>query len=107
MSLDFWLVKEMPVEVYEKNITHNLTSMAEAAGLYKVLWRPDENGYQYARDLIEPLEDGLVNLREGKESLLMHSPKNGWGTYEDLLNFAKECLEACREYPDAEIKTWR
>lgn len=29
---------------YHANITHNLGKMAEAAGIYHALWRPDEIG---------------------------------------------------------------
>ena len=29
-------------EVYSANITHNLNTMADEAGIYKHLWRPDE-----------------------------------------------------------------
>ena len=39
-------------EIYSRNITHNLNDMAEAAGLYEALWRPDDTGFVYARDLI-------------------------------------------------------
>ena len=50
-------------EVYSANITHNLNKMADAAGIYKHLWQPTENGIIYAEQLIAPLTEGLANLR--------------------------------------------
>jgi precorrin-6x reductase len=47
MSLDIWL--EISATPFEANITHNLNRMAEAAGVYKVLWRPEENEIKCAR----------------------------------------------------------
>ena len=30
--------------VYSDNITHNLARMAEASGVYDIVWRPEEHG---------------------------------------------------------------
>jgi len=49
MSLDVYLMKTMPTSVYDANITHNLGAMAEAAGIYKHLWRPEEIGITKAQ----------------------------------------------------------
>ena len=51
MSLDFYLYVDVDTggeephrtDLCDKNITHNLTEMADKAGIYKCLWRPDEN----------------------------------------------------------------
>ncbi len=32
--------RQQTEELYDSNITHNLCAMAEAAGIYKHLWRP-------------------------------------------------------------------
>ncbi len=56
-----------PKEVFSDNITHNLTEMADAVGLYKPLWRPDEIGITKANQLIGILAEGLQTLiRERK-----------------------------------------
>jgi hypothetical protein len=39
-------------EVYSANITHNLGKMADEAGVYEALWRPEEIGVKTAFDLI-------------------------------------------------------
>ena len=48
MSLDIWLEIEVDaggkephkVELFSSNITHNLSKMAEEAGIYTALWHP-------------------------------------------------------------------
>jgi len=62
MSLDVYLqvpackvCERGPTTVYDANITHNLGEMADEAGVYKHLWRPEEIGLTKAAELIEPL----------------------------------------------------
>ena len=94
-------------EVYSRNITHNLNAMAEAAGIYEPLWRPDEIGITQAKQLIEPLVAGLEQLRAEPEKFKVHNPSNGWGSYDGLVAFVADYLEACRMYPDASVRVWR
>lgn len=90
-------------EVYSANITHNLNTMAEQAALYKPLWYPDELKVKYAKELIEPLTNGLKKLKANPEHFKTFNPDNGWGNYEGLVNFTEKYLNACIEYPDAEV----
>jgi hypothetical protein len=92
---------------YERNITHNLAQMAEEAGIYKHLWRPDEIGITQASQLIEPLREGLDKLKCFPERFKPFNPENGWGDYEGLLDFVSEYLRACIQYPDAIAKVSR
>ena len=41
-------------ELYSANATHNLVPMAEEAGIYKQLWKPEEIGISKAGQLIKP-----------------------------------------------------
>lgn len=93
--------------VYGGNITHNLNKMAEAAGIYCELWRPDEINITHARALIEPLRAGLVLLQAEPMRFSALNPSNGWGNYEGLCSFVAEYLAACEQYPDAEVSVWR
>lgn len=52
MSLDITLRAVRPVDVFSSNITHNLNAMAEAAGIYRQIWRPEEIGIKTAVELI-------------------------------------------------------
>ncbi len=114
MSLDVYL--ETPacshcgskgMEVYHNNITYNLNTMAEDAGIYGHLWRPDEIGIVTAARLIDPLEAGLVLLKSDRARFEKHNPGNGWGDYDGLCHFVESYLAACREYPTALVRVWR
>ena len=94
-------------EVYQANITHNLNKMADEAGLYEVLWRPDEVGFTKACQLIPLLVAGLAKLKANPKHFRQFNPSNGWGSYEGLVRFVENYLSACREYPDADVSVWR
>lgn len=94
--------------VYDANITHNMGRMASECGpLYAALWRPDEQGWTHARDLIEPLRDGLAILQSDRDRLEAFNPENGWGNYDTLLRFTTGYLAACEQWPDAEVEVSR
>jgi hypothetical protein len=94
-------------EVYSANITHNLGRMADAAGMYEAMWRPEEIGATTAGQITDRLRDGLVALRETPVYFRTFNPANGWGSYEGLVRFTEEYLSACTTYPSARIETWR
>ena len=118
MSLDVYLYGESATEecectcghkhtttvqrdLYHANITHNLGTMADAAGIYKALWRPEEIDVTYARQLIPLLRKGLADLQSSPKTFQRYNSPNGWGMYEHLVPFVKNYLAACEEYPDA------
>lgn len=107
MSLDVYLTAVRKTEVYESNITHNLNTMAEEAGFYKHLWRPEEIGITHANQLIDPLTIMLIVLESDPDRFKLLNPSNGWGNYENLVQFVKNYLEACIANPDAEIEVSR
>ena len=86
---------------FDANITHNLNKMADAAGLYQIVWRPDENKITYAEQLIDPLTEGLARLKANPESFKKYEPSNGWGSYDGLVQFLEEYLDACKKFPQA------
>lgn len=94
-------------EVYAANITHNLNRMADAAGIYQTLWRPEEIGITHALELIVPLQSGLALLRSDPERFKQLNPENGWGTYEGLVEFVERYLVACENYPAAAVSVSR
>lgn len=107
MSLDVCLYVTQPVEVYTANITHNLIEMAEEAGLYIALWRPEEMGWTKASELIEPLQAGLVLLKSDQDRFEKYNSPNGWGTFAGFVRFVENYLAACEKYPDAKIEVSR
>lgn len=93
--------------VYWSNITHNLNKMAAAAGIYEPLWRAEEHGFERAEQLIEPLSRGLRKLKENPDYCRQFDAKNGWGTYEHFTPWVGEYLRACKESPQACVRTSR
>lgn len=89
--------------LYSANITHNLNRMANAAGIYEALWRPEEIGVTHAIQLIPLLREGVARLVKNPKEFEQYNPENGWGTYSGLVSFVKEYLAACEEYPDATV----
>lgn len=100
-------------EIYENNITHNLTDMADAVKitenltLYDVIWRPEEQGIEKAGDLISYLNLGLIHLRDNPELYKTFNPSNGWGSYDVFVDFVESYYQACVEYPNAKIEVSR
>jgi hypothetical protein len=92
---------------FEWNITHNLANMADEAGIYEFMWRPDEVGVTQARELIQPLSVGLMMLKARPGHFKTFNPTNGWGDYDGLVHAVDKYLEACREYPDAYVHASR
>lgn len=145
MSLDISLVKEESITafkcpncgyqhqkrerdvLYSGNITHNLGSMASAAGIYDALWRPyrlhpdfkplksfssqsfeeelqfEESIVILAKDILPLLIEGLGELKEFPDFYKTFDSENGWGTYEDFIPFIEEYIEACEKYPEAKV----
>lgn len=96
-----------PIDV--GNITHNLTEMAEAAGLYEAMWRPEDikAGVVTGRDVLPLLEDGIAWLVAHKEEAEKLNPENGWGDYDCLLATARAYRDVCRQYPGGRISVGR
>ena len=129
MSLDIWF--DDPTATYatgslfEANITHNLTTMAQEAGIYDALWRPyklhqdffvyaGEDEYYFegsctitAEMLIPALREGLIKLQSDPEYYKQFNSPNGWGLYEHFVPFVEKVLNACEKYPEAIVDVCR
>ena len=95
------------IEVYTANITHNLSEMANKAGIYKYLWRPEEINCNKARHLIQVLKIGLANLKNRPDYFKQFDSPDGWGLYVHFVPFVEEYLNACIKYPNAKIGVWK
>ena len=91
---------ELSNEVFSANITHNLSPIANKAGLYDYLWHPEVTT---ASELIRPLAEGLLELVIDPDKYIALNPANGWGKYEDLVDFVTKYLGACVRYPDSKV----
>lgn len=99
--------EHLETEVFDANITHNLGVMAREAGIYHHLWRPEELNITKAKELIEPLTNGLSDMKNKPEHYKKFNSSNGWGLYEHFIPWIEKYLNACIEYPDAEIRISR
>ena len=107
MSLDVYLTEWRETEVYERNVTHNLIPMADAAGIGDAIWRPEELGLVQAIELIPFLEARLERLLAEPDRYRQLNPPNGWGNYEGFCDFVAAYLEACRKNPGARVRVSR
>lgn len=107
VSLYYKVEEDKKAYVFDANITHNLTEMADKIGIYECVWRPEEKGIIYAKELIKPLVDGLVEMRANKEYYGTFDSPNGYGTYDDFLIWIENYLEKCMEYPNAFVEVSR
>lgn len=95
------------------NITHNLNEMAkhvpvsDTLTLYNILWRPDESDLKITDDILEYVAIGVKYLIDHKKELLKYNPDNGWGDYENLLDFSKHVVSACLFHPHCKIEVSR
>lgn len=106
MILDFLLIVNNE-PVFWRNITHNLDKMADAAGIYEVLWRPEDNGITKASQCIELLSAGLLELVRNREKYEAYDSHSSWGSYKHLVSFVTDVLTACCDYPDADVSVSR
>jgi hypothetical protein len=94
-------------ELYSANITHNLNRMAEEAGIYRHLWRPEEIGITTAEQLIEPLRAGVALMKAEPSRFEKYDSPNGWGRYEHFVPFVERYLAACEAHPSALVSVSR
>jgi hypothetical protein len=113
MSLDVDLMVTKPTSIFTLNITHNLGKMADQVllsdgnTLYKILWRPEECGYAFAKDISELLDEGFNILLSDPQTYKKYNPENGWGSYESLVKFVYNYRNACWDIPEAELSVSR
>ncbi len=124
MSLDVWLKgpadtvecicncghEHTKVErevLFQANYTHNVIEMAEEAGIYDCVWRPDEHGLEIAAHIIGPLRKGIALMKADPERFKKLDPPNKWGSYDTFLPWLESYLAACEEWPAATVETCR
>ena len=112
-----WETVNFDDELHSQNITHNLTEMAEKAGIYKAIWRPyklqglDDDQEELcslkAKHIVHILQLGYEKMVNDPEYYEKFNSPNGWGTYKNFVPWVKRYIDACREYPYAFIEVDR
>lgn len=98
MSVNLEIKALRLVDIYETNITYNLSPMYykaidEELGLKKLKRMTCKN----ALPIINKAIQDMIDNKKEYEKL---NPKNGWGTYDGLLEQFKEIREVCESNPD-------
>lgn len=114
-GMEPWQIIEEEIETNEfwsGNITHNLGEMAEDClsfdegsqlyNLYDLLWRDTQVPFtgDYINAYIAHLAYCLYILKNDPEHFKKFNPSNGWGTYEQLVNFVEEFIKALITMPE-------
>lgn len=111
MSLDLWLTIDAcnhcgggGQTVHDANITHNLTDMWRAAGVYDALYMSEG---KRAEEILPVLEVGVEYMQRNPEECARFNAPNGWGLYEHALPFLEKFTSACRACPKAKVGLWK
>jgi hypothetical protein len=112
MSLDVYLHMQIDtdgpkpghVDLYSRNITHNVAKMWAKAGVFEALY---EGQGKTAGEIVDVLAKGVEDMEQKREEYLPLNPSNGWGDYDGALDFLREYATACRENPKATISVSR
>jgi hypothetical protein len=96
-----------PEEVSKLNITHNLISMAEALGIYRKVWRPEENNIIYCKDMISHIQKAILLLKSDPEYYIKYNAPNQCGDITDMIIFLQEYYVICKKYPNCKIEASR
>ena len=86
-------------DVLDRSPTYNLAPMFHAALDISL---SDLDGERCTD--CEPIFDDAVRRMQAEPAKYRSmEPSNGWGTYDDALQFMQDMLGACRAYPDGHV----
>jgi hypothetical protein len=112
MSLDLYISPERcptcgHIEDQENfNVTYNVSRM-----WYELF--PKEQGDMVPIEGLtgsqaEPIiKKAIKKFKSNKKSLEKLNPPNGWGSYNQFLEFLEDVLDACKRYPNSKWEAWR
>lgn len=90
---------------------HCLCYCPDKTSLHSILWRPEEttlltiNG-KLTPSYVKALSICLEDLKEHRKYYEKFNPKNGWGNYDNLVNFVENLLEAIDKIPQEEYNNF-
>lgn len=100
MSLDIGIRATREVEIFDRNITYNLSKMYYKCidGGFNAL-----NGMS-CKDALPILNKAINDLIDNQEEYEKLNPENGWGSYDGLLEVLKDMRNCCEENKDGIIE---
>lgn len=111
--------------IWDGNITHNMGVMAShipvnyrneddtvafMGSLYDIVWRADNIGDPFflnTAPMVDVLSDGICYMIQHRLELLQYNPDNGWGSYDDFLNWLISYKNQCEDNPNCKIEISR
>jgi hypothetical protein len=108
MSLYIWLTIDVDtggdhpysVQLFNGNMTHNVTPMWRKAKVYEALY---ESQGKIAGEIKDVLQVGIKDMERSSKQYQKLNPANEWGDYDSALNFLREFTNACIQHPKATI----
>lgn len=85
-------------EVFSRNMTNNVMSMAREAGIVDCIWMDNKTP---AKDILPIIEAGLSDMISNPDKYAKFNASNGWGTYDQFIPWLKDYVYHLREYPDS------
>lgn len=102
MSLDISVHAKRDVELFVSNITYNLSPMYyRCFKLEKGIWSLDGMSCEKALPYIR---EAIKDMKENKEEYEKLNPKNGWGSYDGLLERLESLELVCIDNLDGRIE---
>lgn len=101
MSLDINITAKREVEIYERNVTYNLADM-----YYKCI--DEKQGFKKlnkmnCKEALPIIHTAIQDMLNNTEEYKKLNPKNGWGSYEGLLETLQGMKSCCENNPDGII----
>lgn len=102
MSLDIYITAKRETDIYEANVTYNLSKM-----YYKCI--DTEKGYKKldgmnCKEALPIINNAIRDMLNNADEYRKLNPTNGWGSYEGLLKQMQEMRNCCESNPDGIIR---
>lgn len=98
MSINISIIAKRKVAIFDTSITYNLAPI-----YYKAI--DEELGFKKIKGMtckkaLPIIINAIKNMLDNKEEYIKLNPKNGWGSYDGLLENFKKMKECCENNPD-------
>ncbi len=104
MSLDINITAKRETEIYESNVTYNLSKM-----YYKCIDK--EKGFKKldgmnCKKALPIINNAIQDMLNNADEYRKLNPENGWGSYEGLLKTLQDMRNCCESNPDGTINVF-
>lgn len=104
MSLDINITAKRETEIYEDNVTYNLSKM-----YYKCIDK--EKGFEKldgmnCKKALPIINNAIQDMLNNADEYRKLNPKNGWGSYDGLLKTLQDMRNCCESNPDGKINVF-